>query len=133
MRTLFETDRLILEHSYETVQLRDKVADKILFSDEFYGDPDCGLIEKNERWAIVAGNRVLVWTPGRVSEVVAKIPGSVHAIRQKGGDETIVEILVDPWSDAAAIWEMDTTSLEAKWMRDFNDYRDRPYTDSVVW
>jgi hypothetical protein len=54
MPILDETDQLILEYHYESVTLKEKSTGNILFADDFYGEPSCGLIDKEQRWAMIA-------------------------------------------------------------------------------
>ncbi len=58
MHVLYETDLLIFEHEYEFIRLRKKSPGDILLEDDFYGVPYCGLIDINNKWAIVAGDHL---------------------------------------------------------------------------
>lgn len=131
MKTLCETKRLIVEHSYEYVHLRDKTSNDILYSDEFYGDPECALIDDNEHWAVVGGDKLVVWSSNEVNEVKVQGLESIEAMREKGSE--CVEILVDPWSENAAVWVLNVKTLQAKKVRDFNNYKDHTYTNEIIW
>ncbi|MGD1837576.1 MAG: hypothetical protein ACPKPY_05910 [Nitrososphaeraceae archaeon] len=39
----------------------EKTSGKELLYDKFYGDPKCGLISKNNNWAIIAGEHLTIW------------------------------------------------------------------------
>jgi len=45
---------LRIEHYYENAYLIEKSSGKKLLFDDFYGDPECGLISKNNDWAVIA-------------------------------------------------------------------------------
>ncbi|WP_316348877.1 hypothetical protein [Desulfuromonas acetoxidans] len=131
MPVLDETDLLILEHHYESVTLKEKATGKVLFEDDLYGEPGCGLIDKNHRWAMIAGESLIVWTPDRIERIDHAEIKWVHAIRVKTPE--IVEFLVDPWSEYAAVWEVNPMTFEFNKIRGFDTYKDREYVDMVVW
>jgi hypothetical protein len=131
MKTLFETNELILEHEYELVHLKEKATGKVLLEDDFYGDPECGLIDKENRWAIVTGEHLTIWTPEDFRIIKNEDIKWVHSLRAKNSD--LVEILVDPWSDISSIWEIDVSTFEVRKVRDFDDYKDKDYTENIIW
>jgi hypothetical protein len=131
MKIICETDKLSLEHEFEATFLFEKRTGRVLLQDDFYGDPKLGLIDSNHQWAIVAGEHLTIWTPKLWKRIDDKDLRWIHCLRVKN-DHT-VEILTDPWSRNASIWEIDTGSLGYKKIRDFNDYRDREYTETVDW
>jgi hypothetical protein len=47
LNILDETDRYVLGHSFEDAYLIDKLTKRELFHDDFYGNPKCGLIDRN--------------------------------------------------------------------------------------
>lgn len=49
MIILDETDKLCLFYLYQDVQLLDKESNQVLFTDSFYGDSSCGLIDTDNR------------------------------------------------------------------------------------
>jgi len=63
MKILHQTNRLKLANEYEATYLIDKLTGRTLLEDYFYGDLACGLIDKDSKWAIVAGNHLTIWTP----------------------------------------------------------------------
>ena len=131
MPLLYETDKLILENSYETTWLKEKTTGKVLFEDEFYGDPQCGLIDQENRWAIAAGDHLTIWTPKKTKRIEDGNLKCAHSIRLKNPDT--VEILTDPWSINSSVWEMNIRTFEVQKIRDFNDYRGKEYTEDVIW
>ena len=130
-KTLYETDQLILEYLYEDARLREKSSNDILLEDMFYGDPDCGLIDIDNKWAIVAGEHLTIWTPKKSKEITHDRLEWVCDLRVK--DFETVEILIDPWADESSVWEINIHTFEIKRIRDFNDYREKEYTDNVIW
>ena len=131
MNTLYETDRLKLENEFEATFLTDKKSGQTLMEDDFYGDPSCGLIDKDNKWAIVAGEHLTIWTPKKWKRIENEDLKWIHSIRIR--DLEMVEVLIDPWSRKSAIWEINIKTLEFKKIRDFNDYKDQEYSENVNW
>lgn len=131
MPILDETDQLILEYHYESVTLKEKSTGNILFADDCYGEPSCGLIDKEQRWAMIAGESLMLWTPGQTKHIDHADVTWVHAMRVK--TPAIVEFLVDPWSAVAAVWQINLSTFELTKIRDFDAYKTREYVDEVVW
>ncbi|WP_207432070.1 hypothetical protein [Sabulibacter ruber] len=131
MSILYQTDLLLLENQYEVAVLTDKRTGQILLQEEFYGDPVCGLIDNESKWAIIAGETLSIWTPGWVEKIDDKDLSWVHALRCKG-KETI-ELLVDPWGDKSSIWELSTNTFTYGKAKDFNVYRGKEYIENVLW
>ena len=131
MNTLYETDKLKLENEFEATFLTDKKSGQTLMEDDFYGDPNCGLIDKDNKWAIVAGEHLTIWTPKKWTRINDEELKWVHSIRIKNSET--VEILTDPWNDNSAIWEIDTKTFDFKKIKDFEDYKDKGYSENVIW
>ncbi len=129
MKTLFETDKLRVEYEYENAWLIEKESGKKLVSDRFYGEPECALIDKGNRWALIGGDHLTVWLNGKAIKI--EDPKWIHSLRNKG--ESAVEILTDPWGETPVIWEMDVATGTIRKVRDFDDYIDKEYTDDVIW
>ncbi len=83
MSILYETEKLILEHEYELACLTEKSTGKVLFQDHFYGDPECGLIDENNTWAIIAGEHLAIWTPNESKIFNDEGIKRIHSIRMK--------------------------------------------------
>ena len=58
MTILYETTKLILESKDEIACLKEKATGMVLFEDCFYGNPECGLIDEFNNWALVRNNFV---------------------------------------------------------------------------
>jgi hypothetical protein len=131
LNIIVETNRLRLENECEWAALIDKSNGKLLMEDDFYGDPKCGLIDPNNKWAIVAGEHLTIWTPEKWQRIEDSDLQWIHSLRVK--DHGVVEILIDPWSSNSSIWELDIKTFKYEKIRDFNDYKDREYADEVEW
>ncbi|MCP2044982.1 hypothetical protein [Pontibacter sp. HSC-36F09] len=126
---LDETDQLLLLHKWETVFLIDKRSSSVLLQEEYVSDPTCGIIDKDNKWAVVAGDHLTVWNEGN-TKVVDEL-ADIHSIRTKNTDT--IEVLIDPWSTKSSIWKVNVLTLEKSKIRDFLEYRDKPYTEEVNW
>ncbi|MEZ5048679.1 MAG: hypothetical protein R2766_03405 [Saprospiraceae bacterium] len=136
MIVLFETDRLRIEHEFEYAYLIEKSSGKELLFDEFYGDPKCGLISKNNDWAIIAGEHLTIWRANkRKNNQIVRIEHDelkwIHDIKLKS--EYIIEILIDPWSENSSIWQMEIDSLKFLKHREFKDYLKTEYIENINW
>src|SRR5690606_11319070 len=105
---LDETDQLLLLHEWETAFLIDKRSNPVLLQDEYVGDPTCGKIDKDNKWAVVAGDHLTVWNKGK-TKVVDEL-ADIHSIRTKNADT--MEVLIDPWSTKSAVWKVNLLTLE---------------------
>ncbi len=129
---LFETEKLIIEYSFEEAYLIEKKSRKELMHACFYGDASCGLIDVNNDWAVIAGDYLSIWRKDKkVQCIEGEYLGDIRDIRVK--NERIIEILTDPWSENSAIWELDIATLKYHKVRDFDKYIDSEYTDNIDW
>ena len=131
MRILDETEKYFVGHIFEDAYLIEKKNGQQLFQDDFYGDPSCGLISKNDDWAIIAGEHLTIWRKGKTTKIDNEDLRWVYALRTN--DQKSVEILIDPWTDKSAIWTLDIATLEFKKVKDFNDYKAKEHTDEIAW
>lgn len=131
MNILCETEKLKLENEFEATFLIEKATGKTLMEDDFYGDPECGLIDKDHKWAIVAGEHLTIWTPKKWNRIDDEKLKWIHSLRIK--NSKTVEILTDPWNPNSAIWEINVETFEFKKVSDFNDYKDQEYSENVIW
>lgn len=105
MLILDETNKLCLSHFYEYVQLLNKESNQILFTDDFYGDPTCGLIDIINEWAIITGKSLTLWTyHEELSETTTFDTQEFSDIEQlRLIDKDNISILIGPWSEYSAI------------------------------
>src|SRR5882724_8552195 len=61
---LDETEKLLLGNIFEDVYLIDKRNGVELLHDDFYGDPQCGLISSTNEWAVIGGEHLTLWRRG---------------------------------------------------------------------
>lgn len=130
-KILDETDDLLLGHLFEDAFLTIKATNESVSLGDFYGDPTCGLISRTNKWCIVGGSTLLVWTQDEIFRIQDNDLAWVSDIRQI--NENKVELLIDPWAENSAIWEFDITTKKKNKIKDFTDYKDKQYTDNVVW
>ncbi|WP_440120710.1 hypothetical protein [Tenacibaculum sp. Ill] len=130
-KTLYETEKLKIEHEWEDTFLINKSTNQILLKDDFYGDPDCGLIDKNNKWAVIGGDHLTIWTQKSWKRIENEDLKWIHSLKYVNDD--IFRILIDPWSEKPAIWEFNLKTFDYNKIRDFNDYNGRLYQDQVTW
>lgn len=126
-----ETSELRLEHEFESVYLVRKADNQILNSDDFNGDPECGLIDKENNWAIVAGSHLTLWTQTTERKFQTKQFKDIHSIRLLNGET--IEILTDPWAETSAVWKLNLITFELTKVADFEKYQGKEYSENVEW
>lgn len=131
IRILDETEKYVVGHIFEDAYVIEKSTGAEIVHDDFYGDPSCALISRNNDWAIIAGEHLTIWTKGSITRIENPELQWICAVRTN--DDRTVEILIDPWSDKASIWALDIATLQVEKIRDFFDYREKEYTDAVTW
>lgn len=127
--TLYKTSKLEVKHLYEDVYLTGSGKD--IFLGRMYGDPICAVIDSDNRWCVVGGERLIVWVDNKVIKINDEGLANVHSIRQV--DENSVELLIDPWSVNPAVWSFNVVTGAKQRQRDFNHYKDKPYTEAIEW
>ena len=132
---LEETDKLYLYDSYEDAYLIDKESSDILFTDSFYGGPSCALIDPNNKYAIVAGKHLTLWDCYEGNNKLTKFETEQFCWieRLRLINEDTIQILLDPWFQYSAIWELTVSNKSLFKISDFMKYKNLPYTDNIVW
>jgi hypothetical protein len=132
-RVLHETERMILGHVNDYVSLIEKYRNDIVFDTHIiHGELICGIISQKNDWCIVCGSHsFILWTPEGTASFEDADLFSPYDLRQI--DDDTVEILIDPWGKKAAIWRFNIVTEHAFKVRDFDDYKDKEYTDNVEW
>jgi len=129
-RVLYETDQLILGHEFEYAYLIWKKGKKEIYMGGFYGDPSCGLISENNDWCLVAGDTSVVWrNDGTILPIEDNDLRWIIQLRQTAPYEA--ELLIDPYSEKAAVWKLDIKTLKFDRLRDFKI--DGEYSDKFDW
>lgn len=79
MQRLAQSKRFTVEHEYETVFLLTSDHRKIVIGD-FYGDPEIGIVDKNEEWCAVGGcGVILYWLKEPFAEYKYESPSPQYA------------------------------------------------------
>ena len=128
---LSETDNHVLFKEHEEVFLFDKDSNEEIWRTSFYGEANIGFLGLVSDWAIVGGDRLLLWKSNELKFIEDPDLIWIHDIRQVEDD--VVEILTDPWGEQPAIWKFDVLSEQKVKIRDFEDYKEKEYTDLVEW
>lgn len=131
-KQLDENEKFLLGHLFEMVYLINKKRKRqICLGGCSYGDPTCGIISSNSKWCIVGGSEIIIWEEsGTITFIADKPLNWVHDLRQKGTFE--VEILIDPWSDQAAIWHLNIITLDRYKLKQLTPFTCENY-DNVEW
>lgn len=131
-KKLHETDKFVLGHLCENAFLVEKTTGTEHDLGDFYGDPACGLISSDNRWCIVGGGeKLILWSPNQVTTIGNVQLYNPFEIRQIS--PFIVQILIDPWAENAAVWEFNIETHQATKLRDFPHYKNKPFTKNVTW
>ncbi len=124
-----ESKTLMLVSIYENGYLLHLDREEVTFLNWFYGDPTCALISQDSKWVIMGGDDLfIIWNQGVITEVDIK---GAFDVRQT--DTETVHILIDPWYDNSAIWELNIATQDLKMIRPFTDYINTEYTENVTW
>lgn len=131
-RTLSETDQFHLGNLFEDIYLIEKQSDKKFYLGNTYGDPVCGIISDDNSFCVVGGAEgLIIWKNEEIVKIKNSYFLSIFDIKQT--DKNSIKILVDPWSDNSSIWQLDIRTLEYIKVKDFPHYRDKEYTENIVW
>ncbi|GAB5526196.1 MAG: hypothetical protein Roseis2KO_40680 [Roseivirga sp.] len=130
-RLLAETGRYSLLALYEDVYLIEKSTGHELWRTSMFGDPDCGIIAANNQWAVAGGQDLIIWFNQELSILGDVDLQWIHDLRQTGDKQ--IEVLIDPWSEKSAIWKFELDNSQKTKIRDFNDYKERPFKEVVTW
>jgi hypothetical protein len=128
---LAEGDMYVLFKEFEDVFLFEKDTNKELWRISLYGDATGGLIGLVNDWVVVGGEKLIIWSEGKLETIEDSELTWIFDLRQIGDDE--IQILTDPWTSNSAIWSFDIISKRKVKIRNFNDYVDKPYSDNVIW
>ena len=125
-RVLARSQQYVISHEYEVVFLHGAGQQPIIIGD-FYGDPDCAVIDYAERWCIVAGCGLILYylhdpfqpyAYDTVSDQWVELFSSppdhlwIEALYQTGANT--VRLVVDIYSPQAGIYELSLSDLTLK-------------------
>jgi len=136
-KLLYENFVVILGHLYEETYYYNKLTKEEIGVWKFQYDPTCGIVGKNNDWCLVGGDILILRT--FLDHTVRPIGDlrDIHEIRLI--DDYTAQILIDPWSENAAIWQLDLdlnrfAPRNSLWkVKDFKDYFGKPYEENVNW
>ncbi|WP_461791425.1 hypothetical protein [Pedobacter sp.] len=128
---LFETDIYLVGHIFETTYLIDKTNEYSIILGDSYGDPSCALIDKDNKWCLVGGSTLILWTPDNTVEI--KDDNLYWASKLRQTDTNKAHILIDRWANNSSIWEIDINSTERKKLSDFDNYKNKEFTENIDW
>jgi hypothetical protein len=137
VRILSQTASIVIYHEDETVFCLHKPSGESFPVHQCYGDPVCALIGRNNEWCLIGGDvLVLLLFQDRTTRIIDSLKW-IFELRLVN-DET-VQILIDPWGEAPAIWELTIRSdyqhepVQPVKIKDFPEYKNKPYTEAIVW
>jgi myo-inositol-hexaphosphate 3-phosphohydrolase len=128
---------MLLGHVYEEAYCYNTITQEEIGIWRFQYEPTCGIIGKNNDWCLVGGEILILKTfLDRTVRPIGDLK-NIHEMRLT--DAYTVQILTDPWSEDAAIWQLELDSNRVApaislWkIKDFKDYLDKPYVENVTW
>ena len=80
---------------------------------------------------MVGGSTLFLWTPEKTIEIDDDNLSGACEFKQTETNK--VQILIDPWADNSSIWELDTITAERKKISDFDNYKDKEFTETIEW
>lgn len=131
---LAESENYVLGHKFEDCYIINKLTKEAVYLGDCYGHPSSGLIDKNEKWALLLAHPAYLWTRSQIFNLNKdqssndSRPNFPFTARQIGDFE--VEILDDPWSDNPGIHHLNTQTGELQRIRDFKRL-EKPYDDNI--
>lgn len=104
-RLLYKNFVMVLGHLYEDAYSYNKITKEEIDIWRFHHEPTCGLIGKNNDWCLVGGEGLILRTNfDRTVRQVGDLQ-NIHDLRLV--NDYTAQILTDPWSEDAAIWQLE--------------------------
>lgn len=121
---LAESTNYILGHLYEDGYIIDRgYLNKLIYIGSSYGNPEYGLIDASEQWALLLGRESYIWMPGKIVNLNAAEHQHQKAFQWPFDARQVadfgVEVLDDPWNEDSGIYYLDITTAAATRIRDF--------------
>ena len=136
-RKLYENTVMLVGHVFESAYCYDKLAREEFGIYQFIHDPTCAVVGRKNDWCLIGGEDLILRT--WFDKTLRRID-SLKAIHDlKLIDDYKVQILVDPWSEEASIWQLEidlnnpAKAITFFKVRDFKEYLGRPYVEKVHW
>ncbi|MFN8358692.1 MAG: hypothetical protein U0264_02145 [Candidatus Kapaibacterium sp.] len=130
-KILNETNKYVLGHIFEETYLFDKETNERYELGSMYGDPSCGLIDQDNKWCVIGGSTVIIWTTKETTEL--EVDELYWACRIRQINLNSVQILIDPWADNSSIWELNILDKSHFKICDFKNYKDKAFTEQIEW
>ena len=130
IKPLDEIDSYVLFSEHEDVFLFDKDLNKEIWRTSIYGNATCGVLGLN-KWAVIGGEHLIIWKNNKFQKIKDPELMWAHEMRQVEND--IIEILIDPWSERSAIWSLNVKTLVKEKIKDFEEYKNKPYQEKIEW
>ena len=128
-RCLYKTDLFEIGNVYEDAYLINNETKENIHIGSFYGEPTCAFINDDNSWCVVGGDTLILVKNFKC----ISIDGVKDVFALKFIDENNIQILTDPWSEYASIWQLNVESLTCVKVQDFNKYKGEKYTIDVDW
>jgi hypothetical protein len=81
-----------------------------LMTDDFYGDPQCGLIDQDNMWALVGGEHLAIWTPTRFQRI--EHDDFCWILEMRLNEQGYVECMANPPHKESGLWLVDVKTFE---------------------
>ena len=131
IKPLDEIDSYVLFSEHEDVFLFDKDLNKEIWRTSIYGNATCGVLGLVNKWVVIGGEHLIIWKNNKLQKIKDPELMWAHEMRQVEND--IIEILIDPWSKRSAIWSLNVKTLVKKKIKDFEEYKNKPYQEKIEW
>jgi hypothetical protein len=136
-RTLYENAVMVVGHVFEISFCINKLTKEEFTVFQFENDPTCGAVGRNNDWCLIGGEVLILRT---CKDNTLRMISEVKQVSDlKIVDDYEVQILTDPWSEEAAIWELKidleklSNPVSITKLRDFDELRNKAYTEIINW
>ena len=136
-KIFFENTVMMVGHVFETAYCYNKLTKEEFEIFQFYGDPNCALVGKNNDWCLIGGDVLVLRTwADNTLRVITELK-DIYGLRII--DDYKIQILTNPWDEHSAIWQLEieltrlTQPTSLFKVKDFKEYVDKEYTEQIVW
>lgn len=106
-----ETSKLEVGGLWEQVYLLDKSNNKECFLGEFDGVTDIGVIDPNNKWAVVANDKIVVWKNGNLTTIEKDEMKNVEKIELIGDNLVLLTVDTLNLNNNKSTWQLDVNAL----------------------
>ncbi len=128
---------MLLGHIFENSYCINKITKEEFGIFQFENDPTSGLVGKNNDWCLVGGEVLVLRTWFDDSVRLINGLNNIHDLKRI--DDYKIHILTDPWTKESSIWQLEidpgkpTMPITLLKLRDFENYINKPYSETVKW